>query len=117
MEGEVIRSDPTDEAYDRLEKNAIDALNEMFESDKMTKGQAMKAKVAQGALASVQSHQKAKMTRRTLDFAMARALTTDPEKMAEYIRLTQPDSALVKAIPATLATRPRPVVEITKAQA
>lgn len=89
--------------YERLERNSISILNEVMEAKlsgkALKKSDAIIIKTAQSSLASVQSHRKTKLGERALDFTLARTLTTDPDKLAEYVRLTQHDSPVVKALP------------------
>lgn len=97
---EVQKIRPVERQYEEVEEASLRAIHEFLTTSGDDPGALAKAKVAQGALASVQSHFKTEMSRRSLDFEMARALTTDQTKLAEYVRLTQPASALTTALPA-----------------
>jgi hypothetical protein len=76
--------------YAALEHEAIQTLHSFLRSDVTDPAALNKAKVAQATLASVQSHNRTEAARNNLSFEMVRLLTNDPVKMAEYIRVTQP---------------------------
>jgi hypothetical protein len=96
----IERLTPVDREYVELEGVAIHTIREYLTSEGSDPSMLAKAKIAQGTLGSVQSHFKTAMARRVLDFTMARSLTSDPTKLAEYIRLTQPASGIIQALPA-----------------
>lgn len=86
--------------YAELEVNAIDTLNDLFKArrdgGRITKLDVEAAKLAQGALASVQSHEKSKLTSRGLDLNIARALAPDRATLADYIGKLEPNGTLAQ---------------------
>lgn len=95
----ISRITPLDREYAELEEASVRAVREFLSSPGDNPQLLAKAKIAAGALGSVQSHFKTAMAGRVLDFDMARVLTSDPDKLAEYIRLTQPTSGILPALP------------------
>lgn len=82
-----------------IEARATDVLLRYLDSDGRSKALLNQAKVAAGALATASRNRQTAGARDALTFAMARSIAANPLELAEYIRVTQPHSALVAAIP------------------
>lgn len=85
--------------FDRLEHLAIEAISEFLESDGGDPAMREKARVAQASLGTISRYRATESARDALQFQMARSLTNDPDRLAEYIRISQPRSPLVRALP------------------
>ena len=91
--------------YAALEHEAMRVLHEFLSTGDGANTSALaKAKVAQATLASVQSHNRSEVARNALGFEMARMLATNPDQLAEYTRITQPEHAPIqRALTARIA--------------
>jgi len=86
--------------FGNLEHLAIESISEFLTSDGSDPSLREKARVAQASLGTISRYRATESARDALAFHMARTLTTDPDELARYIRITQPQSLMAKAIPA-----------------
>ena len=84
--------------YAALEHESLKTLHAFLRSDGADPAALAKAKVAQASLASIQSHNRTEAARNGLAFEMARTLASDSTKLAEYIRITQPEHAPIQKV-------------------
>ena len=92
------KSEVTDK-FGHLEHLAVEAISEFLESDGGDPSLREKARVAQASLGTISRFRATESARDAMAFHMARTLTSDPGELAEYIRITQPNAAIVKALP------------------
>lgn len=88
-----------DQEMERVEKAALEAVYRYLRNDKPDEELLTKARVAQSQFASIQRRRQSDGAREALYFGMARSMTDDPARLAEYIRVTSPGAPIVKALP------------------
>lgn len=87
--------DHEDARWDELERTAVDALIDYLSTGDPDKER--RASVAQSVIASGQRRRRVELGRDQLHWNMATRLTDDPQKLAEYVRVTRPSPGVVAA--------------------
>lgn len=88
-----------EQEMERVEKASLEAVYRYLRNDNPDEELLTKARVAQSQFASIQRRRQSDGAREALYFGMARSMTDDPAKLAEYIRVTSPSARIVKALP------------------
>ena len=89
-----------DEEMQRVEKASLELIHKVLRTDEPDDSLLERTRIGQAAFSAIQRRRQSDGNMRALDFAMARTITQDPEALATYIRITNPDSAIIKALPA-----------------
>ena len=84
---------------ERVEKASLELIYKVLRTDSPDDGLLERTRIGQAAFSAIQRRRQSDGAREALHFAMARSITQDPEALATYIRVTNPDSAIVKALP------------------
>lgn len=85
-----------------LEDVSVEALTDYVKGGGGDKVQTQVARIAVSVLSVVQRRRSIELNRDRLYFAMAKGLTSDPIKLADYIRQTQPSSPFARLQPGDL---------------
>lgn len=86
--GQVLPPESPAPRWDELERVAVSALIDYLSTgDAALEG---RARMATNVLASGQRRRQVDLGRDQLHWSMATSLTSDPERLAEYVRVTQP---------------------------
>lgn len=88
-----------EQEMERVEKAALEAVYRYLRTDNPDEELLTKARVAQTQFGSIQRRRQSDGAREALYFGMARSMTDDPTKLAEYIRVTSPGAPIVRALP------------------
>jgi len=88
-----------DEVFDELAGKAISNLSSFFDGGFENKEDMLAARLAATVLSSWTRHKQTQGAREAVRFSMARELAADSERLAEYMRITMPESPVTKALP------------------
>lgn len=94
-------SNKADEKLSSLVEKAIASLDGFFKQDEHTGKDIGAARIATAIISAWTRQTQTKSAEKATLFMVARELATDREQLTEYVRLTMPDLALVKALPAS----------------
>lgn len=93
-------STTTEKKLGNLADKAIESLSDFFrQKGEHTSKDIGAARVATAIISSWTRQSQTKSAEKATMFMVARELANDRDQLAEYIRLTMPDLALVKALP------------------
>lgn len=87
------------EEMERVEKASLELIYRVLHTDDADPSLLERTRIGQAAFSAIQRRRQSDGAREALHFAMARSITQDPEALATYIKITNPDSAIVKALP------------------
>lgn len=84
---------------DKLVGVAMEKLEVFLTGEDHTSKDISEAKIASGILSSWVRNRQTESAREATSFMIARELARDREQLEEYVRLTNPQSPIVKALP------------------
>jgi hypothetical protein len=99
LEGGKEMKVTTDTKLGQLAERAMKSLDDFFDADDHTGKDIGAARIATAIISAWTRQAQTRSAEKTTLFMVARELAGDREQLAEYIRLTMPDLAIVKALP------------------
>ncbi len=84
---------------ERVEKASLELIYKTLRTEEPAQDLLERTRIGQAAFSAIQRRRQSDGAREALYFGMARSMTDDPEKLADYIRVTSPGAPIVKALP------------------
>lgn len=89
-----------EEEMQRVEKASLELILKVLRTDNVPDEMLERTRIGQAAFSAIQRRRQSDSAREATNFQMARALSENRDELAAYIRITSPDIAIVKALPA-----------------
>lgn len=93
--------DQFSERFQQAAQVSLEKLMAYLQSDGNDEDLLKQARVASSVLASHQRHEATNSSREKTIIGLARSLARDKDQLAQYVRITMPESSITKALPAS----------------